>query len=136
MTDATTSILMDDEGKILILKRSDKVRTYKGYWSGISGYVEKDETPLETAFKEISEEAGLSKGDVELVKQIDPFEITDYHEGVHYNWKIFPFLFKTGKKSKVQIDWEHTEYRWINPSDIGEYDTVPHLEDVVLELLK
>jgi 8-oxo-dGTP pyrophosphatase MutT (NUDIX family) len=136
MTDVATSVLMDDKGRILILKRSDKVRTYKGCWSGIAGYVEKDEEPLETAFKEISEEVGLSNDDVVLVKQVDPVEIADYHEGVHYTWKIFPFLFKTGKKSKVQIDWEHTEYRWINPSDIGEYDTVPHLEDVVLELLE
>jgi len=135
MTDVVSCILMDENGRILILKRSDKVRTYRGCWSSIAGYVEEDEEPLDTAFKEIREEAGLLEGDIVLVRRGDPVEFSDVYEGEIYNWKIFPFLFKTEKKDKVQIDWEHTNYRWVYPSDISGFDTVPHFDDVVSNLL-
>jgi 8-oxo-dGTP pyrophosphatase MutT (NUDIX family) len=135
MPDVATSILKNDEGKILILKRSDKVSTYKGSWSGIAGYVEENETPLETALKEICEEVGITEDNVELIKRIDPIEFTDIYEGKKYDWRVFPFLFSTLKKSKIKIDWEHTDYKWIAPSDIKNYDTVPHIKRVVLELL-
>jgi len=39
------------------------------------------------------------------------------------------------KKSKIIIDWEHSEYRWIPPLEIIKYKTVPHLKDVVFKLL-
>jgi len=129
-------LLTDESGNILILKRSDKVRTYKGYWSNVAGYVEKDEKPIETAFKEIREEVGLKEDDVEFVSQAEPIEFTDVYEGVKYNWKLYPFLFKTLKKDKIQIDWEHIEYRWITPSEIEKYNTPPHFYDVVSKLLK
>ena len=135
MPDVATSILKNDEGKILILKRSNKVSTYKGSWSGIAGYVEENETPLETALKEIREEVGITEDNVELIKQIDPIEFTDIYEGKKYDWRVFPFLFNTLKKSKIKIDWEHTDYKWIAPSDIKNYDTVPHIKRVVLKLL-
>ena len=45
-------------GKILVLKRSGKVGSYQGAWAGVSGYVEEDEQPLDTALKEVEEETG------------------------------------------------------------------------------
>ncbi|UCF49154.1 MAG: NUDIX pyrophosphatase [Thermoplasmatales archaeon] len=135
MPDVATSILLNSDGKILILKRSDKVKTYKGQWGGVAGYVEKNEKPFDTAIKEIFEEVGLMKEDVKLIKKLDPIFITDYYEQEKYEWKIFVFLFKTKKESKIRIDWEHSEYRWITPSEIINYNTVPHLKDVIKKLI-
>ncbi|MBI4300455.1 MAG: NUDIX pyrophosphatase, partial [Chloroflexi bacterium] len=28
---------------------------------------------------------------------------------------------------KVKLDWEHVEARWVEPDDIGGYETVPEL---------
>lgn len=135
MPDVATSILLNSDGKILILKRSDKVKTYKGQWGGVAGYVEKNEKPFETAIKEIFEEVGLIKEDVKLIKKLDPIFITDYYEQEKYEWKIFVFLFETKKEIKIRIDWEHSEYRWILPSEIINYNTVPHLKDVIKKLI-
>jgi 8-oxo-dGTP pyrophosphatase MutT (NUDIX family) len=126
---------MDDSGKILVLKRSDKVRTYKGFWSGVAGYVEEGEQPIDTAFKEISEEVGLARKDVEFIRQGDPVEFTDIYENRPYDWFIYPFLFKTRKKGKINIDWEHTTYKWIPPQEVDKLDTVPHFKTVVSRLL-
>jgi 8-oxo-dGTP pyrophosphatase MutT (NUDIX family) len=135
MPKVVTCLLTDDEGKLLILKRSDKVRTYKGLWGGVAGYVEKNEKPLETAFKEIKEEVSLDENDVTLIEEFKPFEITDFYEDNRYDWNIFVFLFKCLKKEKIQIDWEHTRYEWIPPSKIHEYDTAPHLKETVSKIL-
>ena len=57
-TKIVTSFIRDDN-KLLILKRSNKVKTMKGLWSGISGIIENDELPLKRAKIEIFEEAGI-----------------------------------------------------------------------------
>jgi 8-oxo-dGTP pyrophosphatase MutT (NUDIX family) len=136
MPDVVSCLLMDKNKKILILKRSDKVRTYKGCWSAIAGYVEENERPIDTAFKEIREEVGLEKEDVSLIKRGDPIVFSDVYEGEKYDWRVFPFLFETREKDKIHIDWEHIEYLWISPKNIVKFDTVPHLEDVVIRVLE
>jgi len=135
MPKVVTCLLTDEEDKLLILKRSEKVRTYKGMWGGIAGYIEENEEPFETALKEIKEEAGLEKEDVQFIKKLDPIRFTDFYKNEKYDWEIIVFLYKTRKKSKINIDWEHSEYRWISPSEIEKYDTVPHLKEVVSKLL-
>ena len=134
MPRVVTCLLVNDDRKLLILKRSNMVRTYKGLWGGVAGYVEKNEEPYETALKEIREETGLGKKDVKLIKQIESVNFTDFYEGVRYDWKIFPFLFKTDNKSKIHIDWEHSEYRWITPTEIEKMDTVPHFRELVFKV--
>ena len=135
MTDAVTSLIVNKKGELLILKRSEKVRTYNGFWAGVSGYIEKDEEPYDTAIKEIREEVGLDKKDITFIKKHGPVEIRDIHREKKYNWRIFIFVFKTEKNDKINIDWEHSEYRWIAPTEIGKYETVPHLKEVVEKLL-
>jgi 8-oxo-dGTP pyrophosphatase MutT (NUDIX family) len=135
MPKVATCLLINENGELLILKRSSKVRTYKGMWGGIAGYVEENEEPYETAIKEMREEVGVKKENISLVKRLGPIEFTDFYNGERYDWEIFVFVFRIGKKGKINIDWEHLEYRWIPPSEIEKYDTVPHLKDIVSELL-
>ena len=117
-----TCFLLYNE-RILILKRSDKVRTHKGKWAGVSGYIEPGETPEETAVKEIREETGLQEDDVELVRKGEPIHVQD---GSHV-WVVHPYLFRT-ETDKIIIDWEHTEYCWISPDELKDFDFVVFLD--------
>ena len=89
MARIASSIIMNSEGKILIMKRSDKVRTYKGMWGVAAGYIEEDETPLETAYKEIREETGIEGEYLTLLKQFEPVEINDIY-AVSYTHLTLP----------------------------------------------
>jgi 8-oxo-dGTP pyrophosphatase MutT (NUDIX family) len=57
-----------NENKILLLRRSDKVKSMKGLWAGVSGIIEKDEQPLARAKREIFEEIGLHEAQIKLLK--------------------------------------------------------------------
>jgi hypothetical protein len=47
-TKIVTSFIKTDD-KLLILKRSNKVKSMKGLWAGVSGIIEKNEEPLKRA---------------------------------------------------------------------------------------
>jgi len=119
-------------GKILILKRSEEASTYKGMWAGVSGFIEKNEKTLDAAVREIKEETGLKKKDFSLVKEGISFTFHDKDEDI--KWTIHPFLFAS-KTGKIKIDKEHFEIKWINPEDLGEYFTVPKLEESLRRVL-
>ena len=127
--------ILEHDGKILLLKRSNQVGTYRGLWGGVAGYVEELEDPYDTAIKEIREEAGIELDALELVRKGNPIEISDTYEGRRYNWIVYPFLFHVQAKELVHIDWEHEEYRWVHPSEVRKLETVPGLDEMVLQLL-
>jgi 8-oxo-dGTP diphosphatase len=116
---------LEHDGKVLILRRSERVGTYQGKWAGVSGYIEEGSSPSEQARTEMREEAGLGADDVELVQEGQPLEVVDTELG--RKWIVHPFRFKVLKPDKITIDWEHTEAKWIDPEDIGRHETVPNL---------
>lgn len=122
---------LEHDGKILLVRRSQAVGTYQGRWSGISGYLEHE--PLEQALIEIREETGLSDNDVELVKQGEPLEILDAEQ--NRRWRVHPFLFHVKRPDVIQLDWENLELRWIVPSEIDNYETVPSLKQTLARCL-
>ncbi len=131
-TKIVTSFIMHDK-KFLILKRSDKVKTMKGLWSGISGIIEKDEDPASRAKIEIFEEAGISEDKIKLIKAAKEIKVNSPQYKNH-EWEIFPFLFEV-KESEIKLNWENSEYRWINKDELSNYNTVPSLEKVLFNLL-
>ena len=132
-TSIVTSFIKNDD-KILILKRSDKVKTMKCLWAGVSGIIEKnDTTPLERAKIEIFEEAGINEKEIELLKSIEQIKIKSAQYKNH-EWNIFPFLFRT-KNSEIKLNWENSDFKWIEPNEIKNYETVPELEKILISLL-
>jgi 8-oxo-dGTP pyrophosphatase MutT (NUDIX family) len=128
--------LLENNGEILIFKRSEEVGTYKELWGGVAGFVEENEEPQETAVKEIKEEAGIEKKDLLLVKKEDAIKFTDLYGEKLYEWIVYPFLFHIKDRNKIKIDWEHTEFRWVKPSELEKYDTVPRFKEIVLKIFR
>ena len=132
MTEVVTAVLRH-QGRILLLRRGESVRTYRGRWACVSGYLEPGETPLMRAFTEILEETGLTQEQVTL--RNTGTKIDFYDTEAHAQWIIHPFLFEASTDTIV-IDWEHTTYAWVSPGDIGSYATVPKLAHLIRTLTK
>jgi len=131
-TNIVTSFIKNDN-KILILKRSDKVKSMKCLWAGVSGIIENNETPLVRAKIEIFEEVGIQEEQIELLKAIQQMKILSPQYKDH-EWNIFPFLFKV-KNPEIKLNWENSEFKWIEPNEIKNYKTVPELEKILFSLL-
>ncbi len=131
-TKIVTSFIQDEQ-KILILKRSDKVKTMKGLWAGISGIIEKDENPLTRAKIEIYEETGISEDKIKLIKSAEKLRVNSPQYENH-EWEIFPFLFEA-KNPEIKLNWENSEYLWIQVDELKKYNSVPSLEKVLSNLL-
>jgi 8-oxo-dGTP pyrophosphatase MutT (NUDIX family) len=131
-TKIVTSFITNND-KFLLLKRSDKVKTMKGLWSGVSGIIEKNEEPLIRAKIEIFEEVGIIGDRLKLLKSAEQIKVNSPQYENH-QWEIFPFLFSTENPS-IKLNWENSDYKWIEPKDLEKFDTVPNLDKVLLNLL-
>ena len=131
-TEIVTSFLKHND-KILILKRSNKVKTMKGLWAGVSGIIENNEPPIERAKIEIFEELGIGQQYIRLIKSAKELTIKSPQYDDH-QWVIFPFLFVT-EKSEIKLNWENSEFRWISGNQLKEFHTVSNLEKVLFSVL-
>ena len=125
--DVVTAFLRH-QGKILVVRRSTRVGSYQGCWSGISGYLE-DSPPLAQALREIREETGLREDQVELVSPGASLEVPAPE--LRTLWVVHPLLFELSDPGMIQLDWENTEARWVNPDEMDNLDTVPCLSEAL-----
>ena len=113
---------------ILIVRRSERVGSYHGHWAGISGFVEPNVTPDEQAYTEIREETGLQREQVRMVRR---GAIVEHSEpALNRHFYIHPFLFDVLTPDAIQTYWEAAEMRWIPPTELRDYKTVPKLLEV------
>jgi 8-oxo-dGTP pyrophosphatase MutT (NUDIX family) len=131
-TRIVTSFIKNNN-KILILKRSDKVRSMKGLWSGVSGIIENTEVPKDRAEIEIYEELGIKKDKIIFLKSAEKIKISSPQYENH-EWEVFSYLFET-METKIKLNWENSEFKWINVDELKNYETVPNLKKILINLL-
>ena len=116
---------LECQGKILLLKRSERVGSFRGRWAGVSGFIETSAD--EQSLTEIREETGLAADDVSLLKKGEVMAAED--EGIR--WVVHPYLFRISDRNKIRTDWEHCDLCWISPAEIEDYPTVPMLKEAL-----
>ncbi|MBI4392352.1 MAG: NUDIX domain-containing protein [Euryarchaeota archaeon] len=126
------TVFVRHEGRLLLLRRSNRVGSYRGLWGTIAGHIEKC-TAREQALREIREETGLSEGDVTLFAEGPSWTLEDGDLGIA--WVIHPFLFETMAPQKVRLDWEHTAIEWVRPEGLSEKPCVPGLSESLSRVL-
>ncbi len=131
-TKIVTSFITSNE-KFLLLKRSEKVKSMKGLWEGVSGIIEKNEEPLQRAKIEIFEELGIKEDQIKLLKTAELMRVISPQYKNH-EWEIFPFLFESNNP-EIKLNWENSEYKWISANELNNYKIVPNLEKVLISLL-
>ncbi len=131
-TKIVTSFIKNND-KVLLLKRSDKVKSMKGLWAGVSGLIEHNEIPLNRAKIEIFEEIGLKEDQIKILKSLNEMRISSPQYKNH-EWVVYPFLFTT-ENLEIKLNWENSDYCWINPKEITKFETVPNLDKVLFNLI-
>lgn len=120
-------------GDVLIVRRSQEVRSMRGLWSAVSGGMGRGEDPLARALAEVREETGIGRSSLSLARRAAPVTVADAaYPGE--SWEVHPFLFESGVRA-VTLNWEASGHAWVRPQDLGRYATVPGLGDVLACLL-
>ena len=107
----------DSEFEYALLKRSDM-----GIWHGVAGGGEDGETPMETARREMNEEAGIpvdtSFFQLDTVAPVPVKEFSYSHLWGKDTYVIPQYCFGVlVKDKKIVLSHEHTEYRWLKYQD-------------------
>lgn len=111
--------------KLLVLKRSSKVGNYKGKWNCVSGYLDSAGPLKQKAMEEVKEELAITI-DENMIKQGEPYEIFD--EKIKKTWLVCPFLVDLKIEPEIKLDFENTEYMWIDLEELKSLDTVIGLQ--------
>jgi 8-oxo-dGTP pyrophosphatase MutT (NUDIX family) len=130
-TKIVTTFLTNSD-KILLLKRSQKVRSMKNLWAGISGIIEGDEKPVKRAKIEVYEEVGINESNIKLIKEGDVILI-ESPQYENHQWEVYPFLFSCDNR-EVKLNWENSESKWIDLNELNDFTTVPSLDKVLTRL--
>jgi 8-oxo-dGTP pyrophosphatase MutT (NUDIX family) len=125
-TAPVATIFIKYRDKILLLKRSDEVREYKGKWNVVAGYLDEFKPFHEKILEEINEETGINESNILSIQFGKQYEFTD--EKINKTWIIHPVLVELRNEPKIKLDWEHTEYKWIKPEELKIFDIVPELD--------
>ena len=125
-TSVVTSVL-GNNSEILILRRSLFTKSMQNKWAGISGYLEPGEDLLSRALLEIYEETKIHRHHLILNRILDQISVQIRNDNILL---IQPFYFLTSTR-KVILNWEHSEYQWINSSDMEKYGFVPKFYEIL-----
>ncbi len=112
--------------KLLLLRRSDKVGSYQGKWNTVAGYLDEIKPVKDKVLEELEEEIGVEESDISSITYGEPWEFKD--SSIGRTWLITPVLVELKRRPEVKLDWEHTEFRWIELSELSQFETVPNLD--------
>ncbi|HYA57499.1 MAG TPA: NUDIX domain-containing protein [Thermoplasmata archaeon] len=121
-TEVVTTFLEREDGRILLLQRSEQVGSFQGRWAGVSGFLE-DPTPLGQALREVREETGLERAELTVVAEGRPVYARDKAQV----FVVHPYRIRT-RRTDVRLDWEHTAFEWVDPGEIRHRPIVPKLD--------
>ena len=119
---AVITVYVRHHGELLLLKRSDKVSTYQGKWNTVAGYLDELKPVEDKVYTELREEIGVGRELVESLRIGEMQTLPD--QGVGKTWLIYLALADLKERPEIWLDWEHTEFRWIRPEELGEFDAV------------
>lgn len=121
--------VIDNLGRVLILKRSKKNDVLPEYWDIPGGTLEDGEDPSIGAIREVKEESGLEVSTPKLF-----FQKSNIDTGKDKQFITLVF-FAEYKSGEVALSpEEHDEFIWIKPEEIDSYKTVNYLADALKEL--
>lgn len=120
---SVSAVIINKEGQVMLFKRAQDRASSPNLWNVVAANVDSHDHAADAIAVEIYEETGLH-GRLLLPPTSWylhlPEQTTLYHD--------FTFL-SVIDDGEVRLDDEHVEFAWVNPFDLGNYETVPFFEE-------
>lgn len=123
-------IVVVHDAKLLLVRRSDRLKLYPGRWSGISGFLDDQQSIEEKVAEELYEELGLGHQRTTELTIARPLrqEAPEYHK----TWLIIPVFVRVNTET-VRLDREASEAAWFVPDEVRQLSVVPGFVDVLAQ---
>lgn len=121
------AIILDDDGKFLLLTRSDTHPYLAGFADLPGGMIETGEEPGNGVRREIQEETALRAGDMKVL-----YATTMLIKGRSYPTLLY-VVHVAGSSPAVTLSWEHAAYEWADLRRLSEVE--PQLAPTYREAL-
>jgi len=120
-----------DDGKVLFLRRSldNPTDYYRGYWSFLTGHIDKGELPYQAMERETEEEIGIKK---------NTFKFTKFDTIKKENGNILYFYYcLVPKEFEPKLNEENIDYMWTDINNLPKplYPGSKKKIEIVLTLL-
>ena len=109
------SVVFNDQGQMLIVKRSSTDPFNPGKWDLPGGRAEHGEDVTEAVKRETQEEVGIGLRAPKLF-----FATSDMRDDVAKTWVFYTEVIAPDWDS-VELSDEHDEYKWIYPHEFNQY---------------
>jgi 8-oxo-dGTP diphosphatase len=107
---SASAIILDDQGRTLLLRRSADAKSYPDQWEPPGGKVQAGEELGQALCRETREETGL---EVELVSLVGCSEFE-----LRRLWIVVLYLNARAVAGKLQLSREHSASRWVGPAEL------------------
>ena len=127
LIDFTVGMYIVNKGRVLFIHHKKQ-----NMWLPIGGHIELNEDPEEALFREIEEETGLSKNEVEILSEKPSFtsskqrylytpNLLDVHTINEKHKHIGIIYFLRAKHDKVQLEVDaHNDIKWLTKEDLKD----------------
>jgi dihydroneopterin triphosphate diphosphatase len=120
----------DSDYKVLLLKRDTSV--LRDVWCYIGGGIEEGEKAWEAALREVKEETGITDLSLYSSNQFDQI----YSPKENYIYIAPVFVGYVDESQKVNLNYEHSDYKWVSFKEAFDTVSIPGNEEVLLSIEK
>jgi len=118
------AIVVNEEGKMLAVRRSDSAPRNALRWDLPGGILDFGEDAKEGIIREIKEEAGLEVKDVKVFDVISKFnELKEFWVTIGYTAQAL--------SKDVKLSYEHVEFKWVTLDEFLNLDASDKLKQLV-----
>lgn len=120
-------IVASPDDKILILRRANYMRKFKGLWGFPGGSLDaKDKDAKEAAIRELKEETGieLTWNEAHDCKKFDEIRNDDNSVSIYY-------IVKLKDDKEVKMSREHSKYEWFDKKSQGNHKWMPDVFQLI-----
>ena len=122
------AFIVDEKNRLLIVKKSLREAIDAGLWVVPGGKVKTDENVIMALKREVMEEVGISIVSYQWIGE-DVFKVDDkYFHAAH-------FFCKVKSTSKIILEKNLLEYKWINEKDLNKYKIPKNIKNEILNVL-
>lgn len=127
----TVGAVIIKDGKVLLVKHTEKSHQKLGVYGLPSGRPEKDEALEEACIRELREESGIIADKKDLIRMPFLYFADIERKDGKKTWSIIPFIAKNFSGS---LESKHeTIPQWISIKDLNKYDLLPNVKEIIEE---